>query len=84
MIRKSILILALGLFMSATAANACDGPKAMKAGKGKKASATCTKGACAKHTKAMAAKSGSCSAKAMASGKHGCCKAKTTATAQKS
>ena len=90
--RKITLLLTLGLFLSATAANACDGDKA--ATKGKKAS-TCTDAKCMKNgkctmTAAAMKKAGCCSsatasatgkancdAKAAASGTHKCCKAKT-------
>jgi hypothetical protein len=64
MIRKSIYILVFGLLFAATAANACDGPKATKASKLKKASATCTKSSCMKDGKctmtAAQMKAGAC------------------------
>ena len=81
MIRKSILILALGLFVSVTTANASDGGKVTKAVKSKKANATCTKSSCMKDghcTMSEASKAHS------ATGKHASAKAKTAATEQKS
>jgi hypothetical protein len=72
--RKLTLLLTLGLFLSATAANACDGDKAMKNGKGKKATAA----ACADQ-KCM--KNGKCTMTAAAMKKSGCCAHEATASA---
>jgi hypothetical protein len=54
--RKSLLILALGLFIGVGSANACDGGKTCKTAKGTKASADCMK-------------NGKCTTAAMKSGK---------------
>ena len=67
--RKLALLITLGLFMNATAANACDGDKATKAGKGKKASAACMK-AC---KDAGGMKDGKCNMTAEEMAKSGCC-----------
>ena len=72
--RKLTLLLTLGLFLSATAANACDGDKACKHGKAKKASST----ACADQ-KCM--KNGKCTMTAAEMKKSGCCAHETTASA---
>ena len=79
--RKTILILALGLFMGATVANACDGDtKTCKTGhKGSKACTMATK----KDAKACKEMKG-CDAKAMKEGKMDCCKSKAKAAAEKS
>jgi len=69
--RKLILLLTIGLFMSATAANACDGDKATTA-KGKKASALC-----AKHA---SMKKGKCTMTAAQMKKSGCCMHGATAS----
>src|SRR5438552_13373414 len=71
--RKITLLLTLGLFLSVTVANACDGDKAAKAGKGKKATAASTKSACMKN--------GKCTMTAAAMKKSGCCAHETTAAA---
>jgi hypothetical protein len=60
--RKITLLLTLGLFLSATAANACDGEKATKTGKSKKATAAACKEMknCKGMTTAEMKKSGCC------------------------
>lgn len=68
--RKSILILALGLFVSASVANACDGDKACSHSKAKKTSMT-------------TAEKKSCSATAAKSGKMECCMKKSASAAKK-
>jgi hypothetical protein len=66
--RKTIVLMALGLFLSASAANACDGDKAVA--KKAKAAKAATKAECA-----VAEKAGKCDTKStMATGKHDCCK----------
>jgi hypothetical protein len=95
--RKITLLLTLGLFLSATAANACDGEKAAKTTKSKKATAAACKGmtaaemkksgCCAHGAKATEASATSATGKAACAAKasagHKCCKAKTE-TAEKS
>ena len=75
--RKITLLLTLGLFLTATAANACDGDKAAKNGKGKKATAaSCSDQKCMKNGKctmtAAAMKKAGCCTSATASAKAGC------------
>jgi len=70
--RKLALFLTIGLFLSATAANACDGDKAVKHTKGTKTMNCGTDAKCMKNgkctmTKAEMKKSGCCDAKATGS-----------------
>jgi len=65
--RKITLLLTLGLFLSVTAANACDGEKAAKGTKTKKASAACMKNGKCTMTAAEMKKSGCCAHEASAS-----------------
>ena len=74
--RKLALLITLGLFMTVTVANACDGDKAAKGVKGKKATAACTK--------AAGMKNGKCTMSAAEMTKSGCCMHGASATAAKS
>ncbi len=71
--RKLALLLTLGLFLSATAANACDGGKTAKAHKGHKM--TCNDPSCMKD--------GKCTMTKAEMKKSGCCTAAGKATASK-